>query len=156
MRGLERTELEHFAEGYYRDLIKPNLIPEAVSELMRLQGLGYRIIILSGGYNLYLKCFADEFGITDVVSSVIDFKKEVCTGRIKGKDCLWEHKIEMLEEYCRQNQIEIDRKESFAFSDSESDLPMLEYVGKRIIVHRKDRKKWYSKIDYYKEIIWDA
>ncbi len=156
LRGFDRGRLEILAHDYYSSQIKPNLIEETVSDLKCLQQDGFRIIILSGGYDIYLKYFAEEFGISDVVSSAIDFKNGVCTGRMKGKDCLWRNKIEMLEEYCQRNNIEMDRSNSYAYSDSKSDLPMLNYVGNRVLVRRKDRPRWYEENDYLKEIIWDA
>lgn len=156
LRRIEREVLDNLAGKYYDDQIRPNLISEVVSELVRLREAGYRIILLSGGYDIYLRYFADEYGITDVVSSSIAFKNNKCTGLLNGLDCLWENKIKLLENYCRVNHIEIDRGRSIAFSDSESDLPMFKYVDNRVIVHRRDRRKWYKKNDYIREIIWDV
>lgn len=156
LRGLDKGYLETLAKEYYTSQIKPHLIEDTVDDLKRLQKDGFRIILLSGGYDIYLKRFAEEFGISDIISTSIGFKNDICTGRFKGKDCLWGNKIIMLEEYCRQNNIEIDRHNSFSYSDSKSDLPMLNYVDNRVIVHRKGRQRWYNENDYLKEIVWDV
>ncbi len=156
LRGFNKGDLENFAKGYYVSQIKPNLIEETVSDLKHLQQDGFRIILLSGGYDIYLKYFAREFHISDIVSTSIGFKNSICTGDFNGKDCLSDNKIIMLEDYCKQNNIEIDKCNSYAYSDSKSDLPMLNYVGNRVIIRRKDRPRWYSENDYLKEIIWDV
>ncbi len=156
LRGFDKETLESLAKDYYSSQIRPNLIGDTVSDLRRLQQDGFRIILLSGGYDIYLKYFAEEFGISDIISTSIGFKNNISTGTFCGIDCLFDNKIKMLEEYCRQNNIEIDRRNSFSYSDSKSDLPMLNYVGNRVVVHRKDRPRWYNENDYLKEILWEA
>lgn len=155
LKGADEAVMDNLAEQYYEKQIRPNFIRESVSELVSLKESGYRIIILSGGYDIYLRYFADEYGISDVISSSIAFRNNRCTGLLNGPDCLWGNKIMMLESYCKAKHIEIDKGGSIAFSDSESDLPMLKYVNNRVIVHRLGSRRWYDRKDYTREITWD-
>lgn len=155
LRGVQFDVLDKFAEEYYLTQIRTNLIKESVAELKQMQEAGYRIMLLSGGYDIYLKYFAEEFGVSDIVSTSIGFRNGVCTGFFNGKDCLGKNKIAMLEQYCKRVGIEIDRRISFAYTDSRTDLPMLGYVGNAVVVRRRDVPRWYQENGCYKEIVWE-
>ncbi len=149
------NDLESYAKEYYLDVLKPNFILASIKFLKTLQAEKYRVIILSGGYDLYLRYFAEEYNINDIISTKIGFKKNRCTGKFNGDDCLWKNKVRLLEEYCIKRKIKIDRDNSFAITDSESDLPMLNYVGKQVIVHRSDKNEWYKKFKFENIILWE-
>ena len=155
LRGFTKEQLLLCAESYYKHEIQPNLIMPVVEVLQELQQKGYRVMLVSGGYDLYLMYFAEKYGIKDVISTKIQFNSiGICTGKIQGKDCLWSNKITMLHHYLNDNHIEIDCAHSMAFSDSKSDMPLLMSVKQPVIVHRKDRPKWYKHLKI-KEIVWE-
>lgn len=155
LRGFTRKQLQQCAELYYKREIQPHLIIPVIEELQKLQHEGYRIILVSGGYDLYLEYFAKDYGIEDIISTKIQFNSdEVCTGRMMGKDCLWDNKLTMLHQYMDDKHIEIDSGYSMAFSDSRSDMPLLMSVKQPVVVYRKDSSKWYEHLNI-KEIIWE-
>ena len=65
LRGLNYYDMDRLAKDYYDDIIKPNLIMPVVDELVELKKENYRIILVSGGYDIYLKYFAAEYGINE-------------------------------------------------------------------------------------------
>lgn len=145
-------KLDKAAREFYQNQIRPNLINAVITELVRLKNEGYRVMLVSGGYDIYLKYFANEYGIKeeDIIATKLRFIKGKCTGTFEGKDCLFEEKI------VRLNRL-FPNKEYFyfqAYSDSESDIPMLDWANQGIVVRKKKSKKW----DYnnkYKEFIWE-
>lgn len=147
LRGLLRNELESYAELYYEEKIRPHFIGPVISELQRLKSEGYEIVVASGGYDIYIKYFAEEFSIDKVIATQIKFIGGVCLGRIQNKDCLYEEKRRLLEEFCPRAQYE----QVIAFSDSISDVPMLDWADIAIVVRRKDRVRWTT--DYF-ELVW--
>ena len=149
LKGFNRAELEQYAKSYYRDAIKPNLINNILEELLRLQQNNWRIVIVSAGYEIYLKYFCQEYAIPmeDLISVKIKFKKGKCLGVFDGGDRLWD-KTKKLEELFDRRKIY-----SVAYSDSMSDLPLLKWANEGIVVQRKDKPKWASKYNL-KEILW--
>ena len=99
LKGFYLDELEKLALEYYVACIKPKFIVPVISEMLAKQTDGYRIIIVSGGYDLYLKCFIRDFGVKDLIATNIKIENGICSGGFDGKDCLWENKIEMLKIY---------------------------------------------------------
>ena len=145
LRGIPSSELDFLGKGYYEDIIRPNLIHPVIEELKRLQEKGYRIVLVSGGYDLYLKYFANEYGISnnDLICTNFIFSKGVCTGRFLGKDCLYEEKVRRLNLKMKSNQ-----RGSIAFSDSQSDAPMLEWADEGIVVRNVNKNKCVGKINH--------
>lgn len=155
LRGLPKQYILEKAEEYYNVELKPNFIKSTIDKITELQESGYRIIILSGGYDVYLRFFAREFHIDDIISTRVRFKLNKCLGEIEGIDCLWENKVKLLKEYTSRNSISINNNESIAITDSISDLPMLQFVGNHIIVHRSNNKnEWYKQFNYNNLILW--
>ena len=138
LKGMTVNELDSYANEYYLNVIRPNLIKPVVELLQQLKDEGYRIVLVSGGYGIYLKYFADEFQIApeNVIATNLKIKNGVCTGTFVGKDCLFEEKVKRLNLIFRKSEIY-----ARAYSDSKSDLPMLEWADEGIVVRRKDKRK---------------
>jgi len=149
LRGLRYEEIDHYARLYYNTVIHPNLIPRMLEELQRQQIDGYRIVLVSGGYDFYLKYFAAEFRIetNDIICTSFVFKNGKCTGLFQGQDCLFDEKVKRINRLLKDHQ-----ESSIAYSDSKSDLPMLEWAKTAIVVREISGKKWNNK---YNEIVWE-
>lgn len=141
LKGFTKDALEAFAEEYYVKHIVPNLIPELLAKVREKVAQGYTVSIVSGGYSIYLKHFAKEYGITDIISSEIGFNKnQVCTGRLEGADCMYHYKIQKLNKHFVAGDINLE--ESVAYSDSITDLPLLRWAGTGVVVSSEKSQKW--------------
>lgn len=133
-------ELNRLADEFYEQELRPHFIKPVHEYLRKLQADGYRIVIVSGGYDIYLKTFCKHFNINDIICTKISFTNEICDGTIQGLDCLLDNKIIMLESYLGRNN---DTKQWYAFSDSRTDLPLLNYVGNPYGIKRRiENKPW--------------
>jgi HAD superfamily hydrolase (TIGR01490 family) len=154
LRGIQECDLEKLAKDYYKKILVQRLIPEIISEVKQKQKEGYRVVIVSGGYTIYIKYFSKDHGIDlrDVISTDISFdRRNNCKGKIKGLNCIKKNKILKLKQ--RISNIEsFSLKDSYAYSDSITDLPLLEFVGNGIVVSKK-KQNWVKKYNL-KEIIW--
>lgn len=148
LKGFNEKEIGLYAQGYYKENIRPNLVSKVLDILRRLQDDGWSIVLVSGGYDVYLKEFAREFGISKIHSSEVSFKKNLCTGRLKGKDCMGDNKIRLLDFFYNRDEIV-----SKSFSDSESDVPFLSWANEGFVVSHNSHKKWVEKYNFV-EIIW--
>lgn len=133
IRHYTYQKLDLSAKQFYQNCIRPQLIQETIQALRDYQSKGYRIIIVSGGYDIYLKYFAADNGISanDVISTKLQFKDNRFIGKFDGIDCMREAKVSLLENM-------IDRNNSYviAFSDSETDIPLLKWADESYVVIR--------------------
>lgn len=148
LRGRTYNEMDSLAKEYYENQIKPNMISPVLSELDRLKAEGYACYVVSAGFDIYLKYFCEEFGIDGLLCTKIEFQKNICTGRFDGQDCMFEYKIDYI-----NSTIKGDKNKWYAFSDSITDLPMLELVGNPVVVSRGQSQEW-AENRKYKQIIW--
>ena len=149
LKGQDYHTLLSFAESYYNHCIKPHFISPIINELLSLQREGYLVGLVSGGYGIYLDFFVKDFSLDFCISTDIQFKNDVCTGKFDGIDCLNENKIILLNHKFRKKPVE-----TVAYSDSESDLPLLLWVKKGVVVSHGLSQKW-SVNNNLKEIIWN-
>ena len=148
LKGISENEVKKYAIDYYQEIVKPRFIPAIISRLSKLQAEGWSVVLVSGGYDVYLNEFAREFGIVKVISSIIGFDRGICTGRMKGLDCLRSNKIVLLQQFYAKEEIK-----SVSFSDSSSDIPLLSWTNKGYVVSHLKHQDWVDKFNF-KEIIW--
>ena len=133
LNGKKESVIEKLAKEYYQKYLKLKFNTKIIDEIINKKKLGYRIVIISGGYSIYIKYFAKEYGIDDIISTEIKMKNKVCKGTIGGIDCMNENKIKLITKKIK-NIDSYDLKKSYAYSDNISDLPLLKFVGNGIVV----------------------
>jgi HAD superfamily hydrolase (TIGR01490 family) len=148
LKGMSKEELESLAQRYYTEKLKPAFILPVLEELKKKKQEGYKIYLVSGGYDIYLRRFAEEFGVDGIVSTRLEFKNGICTGKFDGPDCMFSHKIN----YIKQLIPDSDYREWYAYSDSATDLPMLKLVGHPVAVSAAKSQSW-AKAQGFDEII---
>ena len=149
LKGLNFKDLDELAEGYYEEMIKPHFIEDTVNILIKRKLDGWDVVLVSGGYDIYLKYFAMEFGISQLISTKVKFNGSTCTGTFDGIDCLNENKVKLL----NRNITKETLNDSEAYSDSFTDIPFLQWVNTGYVVSRDEHQRWTDKYKF-KEIIW--
>ena len=144
LKGYTHGQLTALAARYYEERIKPHLIIEVLDELERLRGKGYRLIIASGAFDIYVNHFAQEMGIGDVLATRLKFDdKGVCTGRFDGSDLMGKRKVMAINTLLGKD---VNRSQWFAFSDSRDDLPMLRLAPSTTVVSHGEPQAWATRL----------
>ena len=136
LKGISEKTLLEEGTHYYNELIKPNLIKEVLSEIEKLKSNGYKLFVVSGGYDVYLKDFVNEYHFEGLICSMLSFRDSFFTGHLENADCMGGEKVKRLRDYFSCNDMKsID---AISFSDSLSDKPMLDFTRTAVVVGRKD------------------
>lgn len=101
------------------------------------------MVILSGSLHQFLETFVEYFNIeAEVIGTPLFFDdKGLCTGKI-GKLNHGSEKVKNLKIWLDKKDV---KEESiWAYADSESDLPLLEFVDKAIVVNPSEKMKFIS------------
>jgi HAD superfamily hydrolase (TIGR01490 family) len=131
LRGYTVAEVEVVARNYTTEL--QTRIKEPVwNELSKLRDLGYSVYLVSAGLDVYLKLFGALLNVP-LICTVLEVKDGRYTGRIDGIDCIGVGKVEKVKNEV-VNFETVDWKESVAYGDSVSDIPVLSLVGASIVV----------------------
>jgi HAD superfamily hydrolase (TIGR01490 family) len=126
-RGLRHDWLIAQSEALFRDEIQPKVFQGAKPLLAQDRAQGYRLVLVSGGFDFDLGPFVREFGFDDLISNRLEFDNGIATGRVISPLLAEQEKVRAIQNYCAEYNVEAAYAK--AYSDSFSDLPMLAAVG---------------------------
>ena len=126
-KGWKQTEVQRLVDETLIDVLEPSIHPEAL-ELIRVhREAGRRVYIVSSSGIEVVRAFANSIGVPHVIATRGEIDDNGCyTGELLFYCYGTGKQIAMREEAAR---IGIDLANSYAYSDSITDLPMLETVG---------------------------
>jgi phosphatidylglycerophosphatase C len=110
-----------FAEKKLPGLIRP----AALAEIGRLRTLGFEIVVISASAGNWIRKWTNGLSLK-LVSTRLEVKNGLMTGRIEGLNCHGEQKV-----VCIRDQWNLqDYEEIYAYGDSSGDKPMLALATK--------------------------
>lgn len=142
LSGLTHESIQTSAREYAASLHK-FIIPEVYSDMVRLKEEGYLICIVSAGYNVYIEKFCTH--IADIIiSNELNFKNNRFIGYLMADDCIGDEKVRRIFDAIRLPNIFFE----IGYSDSISDLPMLQLCIKKVVVSFNAKQDWASKLSF--------
>lgn len=148
LKGLNENELEEFAREYYEKSIKHNFITPLVDRLNDLKNRGYKILVVSGGYSIYIHYFVKDYNLDGYIANEIKFIDGKCAGILEGVNCMNENKPMLLDLFFKDKPLYTE-----AYSDSITDIPFLKWANRGIVISRYQSQTW-SKQNGFEEIVW--
>jgi HAD superfamily hydrolase (TIGR01490 family) len=136
-KGEYEDRLIEFAEEHFAKVLRPNIYPGAYELIERGKKKGLRQVIVSGSLDFMVAPLARHLGVDDMITNKLEFRKGVATGELIRPILAGANKARFLQEYAEKWSI--DLLQSYGFSDSYSDYPMLAVVGRPAAVN-PDRK----------------
>lgn len=137
-RGLERTWLDGEAERLFEQEIRPTIFPGTAKLLEDDRREGFDLVLVTGGLDFVVAPAARHFGFERTIMNRMVFDDSGrATGEIAPPLLAEEGKVEAIQDFCRRYNV--DTEGSKAYSDSFSDVPMLECVGRPAAVNPDKR-----------------
>jgi putative phosphoserine phosphatase/1-acylglycerol-3-phosphate O-acyltransferase len=136
MREMEgRSEAEVAAEGLgiYRDQIADLVYPRAREIVRHHLDEGHVVAIVSGATRYVVEPLARDLGVEHSLYTRLEVVSGRFTGRVIEPLCFEEGKIYWLHQFIEDHQIDLAR--SWFYTDSVTDLPLLDLVGHPIVVN---------------------
>jgi HAD superfamily hydrolase (TIGR01490 family) len=127
--------------------VVPKLIDKVRPEARRLldqhRHAGRATYIVSASPVELVRPLAIALGMTDGVGTVSEIIDGIYTGNLAGPFCYGEGKVEAMQELARWEGL--DLSQCYAYSDSASDLPMLQAVGHPVAVNPDARLERHAR-----------
>jgi HAD superfamily hydrolase (TIGR01490 family) len=132
-KGWDRLQVEKLVDEVLLQVIDPYVYQEALDLMELHRAEGRAIYIVSSSPEEVVRPLAKHFGITGVIATRADVGEDGCyTGELAFY-CYGAGKADMIREVAKL--ADIDLEGSYAYSDSITDLPMLEAVGNPVAVN---------------------
>jgi HAD superfamily hydrolase (TIGR01490 family) len=133
--GMRQRDLARIAPDVLATLL-PRLYPQMLQEAYEHQDAGRPVYIVTAASQEMAEMLAYVLTFDGGIGTRSELHEGVYTGRPDGPLTYREGKVEAMRRVAAQDGI--DLAESFAYSDSESDLPMLRAVGNPVAVNPDD------------------
>jgi len=144
VRGQQEMDMLAEARRWFHELIVPHIAPLAVERMAWHREQGHHVALLSASTPYVVGLLAEYLGLADnYICTRLEVINGVFTGRIVQPLCYAEGKVYWAETYARERGVNLDR--SFFYTDSVSDMPMLQRVGCPVAVNPDYRLKRYAR-----------
>ncbi len=127
---------EKEVQAFFEEEVEKHYYPHVIEELKKKKEEGYVIYICSASVEAYLRYC--RLPVDAILGTKTVIKNNHYTGKMIGKNCKNEEKINRIMEVIKNHNLEIDYDQSFAYSDSKHDIPMLKMVKNRVKIDTKD------------------
>ena len=151
-RGWEREQVEEIVREALAQLIDPYIYLEALDLMELHRALGRTVFIVSSSAEEVVRPLVERLGKVDVIATRATTVDGKYTGELEFY-CYGANKATAIKQVAEQQGI--DLAGSYAYSDSATDLPMLEAVGHPVAVNpdrdlRREAEKRGWQIRYFR------
>lgn len=126
-KGESEDRLRFFAEELFEGVLKPAIFPGAFELIEKSRSLGLRQVVVTGALDLSVTPLMTYLGIEDYVTNRLEFVNGVATGRLLPPVVAAATKASWIRTFAEREGLSLS--DSYAYTDSMSDLPMLSVVG---------------------------
>ena len=137
VRGKDEAAMVADCVGWYRDAVRPYVFPAMAAQVAAHRRAGHVLAILTSATRYLAEPLGADLGIEHhLVTQLV-----VCDGRFTGEVvqpvCYGRGKVYWAERFAAEH--EVDLAASFFYTDSITDLPLLDRVGHPRVVHPDPR-----------------
>ncbi len=122
-----KTPLNNFQDqcDQFTSQILPGLIrPKALEEILKLKNEGISIVIVSASPENWIARWSEHIQ-AELIATQLEIRNEKLTGRILGKNCHGEEKVNRIKKVYSLEDYEM----VYAFGDTSGDKPMLQLAN---------------------------
>lgn len=126
---VRRDRLAPHIESYAEAVMARNIRAQALERIARDRAEGYRLVLATASYRLYVEAIARRAGFDAVIATDhLGQDMDYVRARIAGENCYDVAKLTMIREWMAREGIERGQAHIRAYSDHVSDAPMLDYA----------------------------
>lgn len=137
IENIHEKDLAELVKKFYDEKLQTILYEDALTMMKKLKSEGYDIYLISASPEFYINEFYKIKEVDKIIGTKFTFKEGIFTRKMEGENCKGQEKVRRLMEVIKDEKIEVDFKESYMFSDSLSDKPLLDLVGKPYLINYK-------------------
>jgi HAD superfamily hydrolase (TIGR01490 family) len=137
MKGSEEAELIRKCQEFYAAEVEAAVAPKALEAVEFHRGQGHLLAILSSSTPYVTEPLAKKLGIDHVLCTRFHIEDGRFLGTHVRPACYGEGKVHWAEQFAHDHSV--DLAASYFYTDSYSDLPMLERVGQPRVINPDTR-----------------
>lgn len=132
-RGMDAAHVKDLADDMFNNYLRQRIFPEAISQIEEHKAQGDHVVLLTGSLDFIVRPIAEHLGADSVLAAKLSEQDGKFTGELTTEPLIGEQKAIALKGYAKKTGVSLDV--CYAYSDSKSDLPMLDCVGNPVAVN---------------------
>lgn len=132
LRGKQFNYVQRVGQSFLKNALAICLREQAILRIEWHQSRGDFVFIVTSSPDIYLNALCEHLDCDGYEGSKLAYHDGKFTGLFEGRDCLGSEKLARINAIAEGRHLNLEN--SFAYSDHESDLPMLEKVGNPVAV----------------------
>ena len=132
-KGRKEIDLARQGRELFNDLVRETIFPEAERLIADHHASGHAVAIVSGATRFIVEPMAEHLGVATILYTHLEAENGVLTGRVLEPLCFDEGKIYWVQKFVEDERVDLAR--SYFYTDSVTDLPLLELVGHPIVTN---------------------
>jgi HAD superfamily hydrolase (TIGR01490 family) len=127
LAGIDRAVLENLAETCFIRRLKPNIYTEGIRLIEDIRRRGEPVMLATSSFYTLLRPLEQFLGIAESIASRLEFSGGKTSGRLTGGSLFGVNKKTAVERWLGERGI--PPEEVYFYSDSYTDIPLLEWCG---------------------------
>lgn len=132
LAATEPAQLDQWHAEFMRDCIEPIMLPKALALLQQHRNAGDQLVIITATNRFVTAPIARRLGVQVLLATECEMQGGRYTGRSTDIPCFREGKVTRLARWMLENGFTLE--DSYFYSDSMNDLPLLEQVTHAVAV----------------------
>ena len=135
IKGMTEEELSALGRQAFAERLAGWMYQEGADLIEGHKAQGHQVVLVTSATRYQAEPVAELLGITQIRCTEL----EIVDGRVAGgvEPCYGEGKLVAASDYARE--VSADLTDAYFYSDSADDLPLLEKVGKPVVVNGKSK-----------------
>lgn len=138
-----KQQLDVWHAEFMQKMILPMFQPKADALLQQHREAGDYLLIITATNRFVTEPIAHALGVDAILATEPEFINGAFTGKVAGTPCFREGKVTRLQQWLKETGITL--KQSYFYSDSHNDLPLLQMVENPVAVDADDELSRYAK-----------
>jgi HAD superfamily hydrolase (TIGR01490 family) len=152
VKGQREEEMRRVCDRWFAEEVAPHITAGACARVAHHRARGHVLAVLSSSSPYASEPLGARLGIPHVLCTRLEVKDGVFTGAVAGPVCFGRGKVRVAEEFAREH--DVDLSQSWFYTDSYSDLPMLERVGHPVAVNPDLRLRRHARACGWPALQW--
>ncbi|WP_295489787.1 HAD family phosphatase [Sphingorhabdus sp. EL138] len=128
-RRVPKAHFTKYLESHADLVVGKNVYPQLRARVAEEKAAGYRHVMATASYRLYVEAIAKRLGFDDVIATDLSTdSSDHVLARIDGHNCYDAAKLERVKEWMERHGLERANCHIRAYSDHVSDAPLLGYA----------------------------
>ncbi len=152
IRGQRDEDMRRICNDWFARDVAPHITAGATARVAHHRARGHLLAVLSSSSPYASEPLGARLDIPHVLCTRFEVQDGVFTGAVSGPVCFGQGKVRVAEAFAQTH--DVDLSESWFYTDSYSDLPMLERVGHPVAVNPDLRLRRHARTRNWPILSW--